>query len=73
MTYRISPTERSEVIRQRLRRIEQLEAAIQAKRYGLLNQKRITGKDAARYVILSEAFSRVACLHPFHCMRYLPG
>lgn len=60
-------------IRARLKRIERLESAINTKRTALLNQRKLTGNDARRYVMLSEAFNRLCVLRPFHRVRHLPG
>lgn len=73
MAYKIASTERMPVVQARVRRMDRLDKALRAKRAALLAKTRLTGRDASRYVTLSQALARLDCLHPFHRVRYLPG
>lgn len=73
MTLRIVNTDRITVVRARLRRMDALDTALKAKRAAIMAKRKITGKDAARYVTLSQALNRLDVLHPLHRVRYLPG
>lgn len=56
--------------KQRLAKIDSLYGRVVAKREAVLRKRRIAGKDAARYVVLSQMLSRIEVLMPFHRARH---